>query len=170
MKKLPNQIVLRPRFQMEILGNREAILRKFIHSQKSPYRIKCLDNHVFISFDPTHTHFGTPQLHLEIDAIDEKSSKIYGFFGPNPTLWTFFMFLHFIVATLFIIVAIWAYVRASLQKSYGIQIGFMVFLVILWFVLYIFGQMGKRKGRPQMQELYAFMMDILSESASRNLI
>lgn len=163
MKKLSNDIVLRPRFQLEILGNREALLRKFIDSKKNPFLVKCLDNHIFIKYNKETNHFGSPQLHLEIDALDDKTSKIYGFFGPNPTLWTFFMFLHFVVATLFIIVGIWAYVSASLNKPYGLQIGFMILLVVVWFVLYIFGQMGKRKRKPQIQELYAFMMETLGQ-------
>ena len=161
MKKLPNDIVLRPRFQLEILGNRELLLRKFLDAKKDPFHIKCLDNHIFIKFNTQAAHFGSPQLHLEIDSLDEKASKIYGFFGPNPTLWTFFMFLHFIVATLFIIVGIWAYVSSSLHKPYGLQLAFMALLVVIWFALYTFGQMGKRKGKPQMQELYAFMMETL---------
>ncbi|UWX55396.1 hypothetical protein NYZ99_02230 [Maribacter litopenaei] len=73
------------------------------------------------------------------------------------------MFLHFVVATLFIIVGIWAYVSASLNKPYGLQIGFMVLLVAVWFALYTFGRMGKRKGKPQIQELYAFMMETLGQ-------
>ncbi|MDC6387507.1 GTP-binding protein [Maribacter sp. PR1] len=162
MKKLPNDIVLRPRFQLETLGNRALLLRKFVEAKKDPFLIKCLDNHIFIKYNKQATHFGSPQLHLEIDAIDDKNSKIYGFFGPNPTLWTFFMFLHFIVATLFIILGIWAYVSASLNKTYGLQIGLMAFLIFIWIALYIFGQMGKRKGKPQIQELYAFMMETLA--------
>lgn len=163
MKRLSNDIVLRPRFQLQVLGTRELLLRKFIDSQKNPFLIKCLDNHIFIKFNKDNTHFGSPQLHLEIDALDDKSSKIYGFFGPNPTLWTFFMFIHFIVATLFIFIGIWAYVSASLNKPYTLQIGFMLLLVLIWFVLYTFGRMGKRKGKPQMRELYAFMMDVLDD-------
>ena len=161
MKKLSNDIVLRPRFQLEILGNRELVLRKFIDSKKAPFLVNCLDNHIFIKYNKETTHFGSPQLHLEIDALDDRTSKIYGFFGPNPTLWTFFMFLHFVVASLFIIVGIWAYVSASLNKPYGLQVGFMVLLVVVWFALYTFGQLGKRKGKPQIQELYAFMMETL---------
>ncbi|UWX55397.1 hypothetical protein NYZ99_02235 [Maribacter litopenaei] len=86
MKKLSNDIVLRPRFQLEILGNREVLLRKFLEIKKAPFLVKCLDNHIFIKFNEENNHFGSPQLHLEIDALDDRTSKIYGFFGPNPTL------------------------------------------------------------------------------------
>jgi len=51
----------------------------------------------FIKFNQGSQSFWSPQLHLEIVKLDEdeQKSKIYGLFGPNPTLWTFFMFLHF---------------------------------------------------------------------------
>ncbi|MFS4466779.1 GTP-binding protein [Maribacter sp. 2210JD10-5] len=164
MKVIPNDIVLRPRFQFELLGEKETVLTAFETIKKHPFVIKRLDDHVFIKFNSKEIHFWSPQLQLEIIEIDLKNSKVYGLFGPNPTLWTFFMFLHFGVATLFIILGIWAYSSASLGKPYGLQVGLMVFMIILWFILYAFGRAGKKKGKPQMHELYTFMMEVLNPS------
>lgn len=161
MKPLPNDIVLRPRFQMEIPEAKERVLKAFENLKKNPFIIKRLDEHIFIKFNPEKNDFWSPQLHLEIDEIDEKNCKLFGVFGPNPALWTFFMFLHFGVATIFIILGIWAYSSASLDKPYGLQLGLMGFMVVLWFVLYFFGRAGKSKGKPQMQELYQMMMEVL---------
>jgi len=72
------------------------------------------------------------------------------------------MFLHFGVATLFIILGIWAYSSASLNNPYGLQLGLMGFMVVLWFVLYFFGRAGKRKGKPQMRQIYQFMTEVLT--------
>ena len=163
MKPLSNDIVLRPRFQLELSETKEELLESFEKSQVEPFLVKRLDEHVFIKFNKKNNHFWSPQLHLEIDELDEKNSKLYGVFGPNPTLWTFFMFLHFGVATLFIILGIWAYSSAALDKPYGLQLGTMGFLTVLWFVLYFFGRAGKQKGKPQMQELYRFMMETLNK-------
>jgi len=162
VKTIPNDIALRPRFQLELSGSKEELLTAFENSETKPFLVKRIDEHIFIKFNQQNNHFWSPQLHLEIDIIDEKNSKLYGVFGPNPTLWTFFMFLHFGVATIFIVLSIWAYSSASLNKPYGLQLGLMIFMVILWFVLYFFGRAGKRKGRPQMQELYQFMMEVLT--------
>ena len=71
------------------------------------------------------------------------------------------MFLHFGVATLFIVLGVWAYSSASLGRPYRLQIGLMVFMVLLWFVLYAFGRAGRKKGKPQMRELHDFMNKIL---------
>lgn len=164
MKPLSNDIVLRPRFQIELSGNKERVLQIFEKSKSKNYVVKRIDDHVFIKFVPEKLHFWSPQLQLEIIDVDDKASKLFGLFGPNPTLWTLFMFLHFGVATIFILLGIWGYSNASLDKPYGIQLGLMGFLVVLWFVLYFFGRIGKHKGKPQMKELYGFMMENIDRS------
>jgi len=162
MKTIPNEIVLRPRFQLELVGSKEYFLEAFEKEEKDPFIVKRLDDHVFIKFNKLHNHFWSPQLHLEMEDVDGKNSKLYGVFGPNPTLWTFFMFLHFGIATFFIILGIWAYSSAALQKPYSLPLILMGFMVALWFVLYFFGRAGKHKGKPQMHELYQFMITILA--------
>lgn len=161
MKALPNDIVLRPRFQLELQQPKEIALQSFEKEKDKSFLINRIDDHVFIKFQKKDVHFWSPQLHLEINEIDTENSKVYGLFGPNPTLWTFFMFLHFGVGTFFIIFGIWAYSSASLGKSYGLQLGGMIFMVIVWFVLYAFGRAGRRKGKPQMNQLFHFMREVL---------
>jgi len=146
---------------LELTGTKEPILGAFQKAQNPPINVKRIDDHLFIKFDKTETNFWTPQLHLEINDVDDKNCKVYGLFGPNPTLWTFFMFLHFGVATLFIALGIWAYVNASLGKPYILQTALMILLILIWIALYIFGRLGKRKGRPQMEMLHTFMMNTI---------
>lgn len=162
MKPLPNEIVLRPRFQMQVTKPKEFIISKFEHAAKPPFLVKRLGEHIFIKLNERENHFWSPQLHLEFEDKDDGSCKLYGIFGPNPTLWTFFMFVHFVIATLFIIVAIWAYSSASLHKEYHIQIIIMIVLIALWFVLYFAGRRGKKKGQPQMQQLFDYMQNVLT--------
>lgn len=162
MKPLPNEIVLRPRFQFELPMAQQTVLGKFEKAESKPILTKRIDEHIFIKFDKEKNHFWSPQLHLEIIEVDDGNCKLYGIFGPNPTLWTFFMFLHFGVATIFIILGVWAYSSASLNRPYHLQLGLMVFMTVLWFVLYAFGRLGKRKGKPQMHQLYQFVTQTLA--------
>ena len=162
MKVLPNDIVLRPRFQLELPIDKEKILASFEKSKGHTFIIQRIDDHVFIKLNPKHIHFWSPQLHLEINEVDDKESKLYGLFGPNPTLWTFFIFIHFGVATIFTILGIWAYVNFTLQKPIILQSGLMVMMVLIWLALYVFGRLGRKKGKPQMKELHSFMMKIVS--------
>lgn len=162
MKSLPNDIVLRPRFRLPLQRSKELVLSSFEEIEQSPFLIKRIDDHLFIKFETGHRNFWTPELHLELHEEEEGSCRIHGLFGPSPTLWTFFMFLHFGVATLFAIIGIWAYSNWSLDKPYGLQIGMLVILLIMWFSLYAFGRTGRKKGEPQMKELYSFMSGVIA--------
>jgi hypothetical protein len=161
--ELSNDIVLRPRFKFDVDTINEKLLKGFEASKsaQSDFIVNRIDDHVFIKFPKQTQHFWSPQLHLEINKKDEKSATVHGLFGPNPSVWTMFMFFHFIVAVLFIVFGIWAYTNATLGKSYAVQLFLTLFMVLIWFVLYVAGRMGKNKGKPEMHKLYGFMKDTL---------
>lgn len=144
--------------------SKNSVLEAFESAYGNHIGIKRVDEHIFMKFNAEENHFWSPQLHLEIEEVDERNSRLLGVFGPNPVLWTFFMFLHFGVAILFMVFGIWAYSNASLNKSYHLQLGLLIFSVCVWFALYAFGRVGRHKGKPQMRELYNRMTDILSSS------
>ncbi len=160
---LSNEVVLRPRFQIELNRSNTSALELFEEAGKKQSRfvITRVDDHVFIRLPRDKQHFWSPQLDLEIMEIDETDSRLFGLFGPRPAVWTMFMFIHFGVATLFIGFAIWAYSNAKLDNPYGLQLALMGLLVIGWFVLYFAGRMGKAAGKDEMHELYRFMQDTL---------
>ena len=160
---LTNEIVLRPRFKFELKRNNEEVLKLFedAKSTQSDFIVSRVDDHVFIRIPKSKQHFWSPQLHLEINEIDENSSTLQGLFGPNPTVWTMFMFFHFLVAVLFIGFGAWAYSNWTLENSYGLQIGIMILMIMLWLVLYFSGRLGKKKGMDEMHLLHHFMRDTL---------
>ncbi len=164
VKIVPNEIALRPRFQLELGQPKEDALEAFEGPVPPPFVVNRSDDHVFIKFNRITNHFWSPQLHLEINELEEGYSRVYGLYGPNPTLWTFFIFLHFGLATLFVIFGVWAYSSAALDHSYFPQLVAMGLLVVLWFAFYAFGRAGKRKGKPQMLLLHQFMMEALGAS------
>ncbi|HLV69294.1 MAG TPA: hypothetical protein VKY34_01215 [Xanthomarina sp.] len=158
-----NEVVLRPRFKFEKNQNNEYLLGLFDKAKKEQdnFIVSRIDNHVFLKLPKNKQHFWSPQLHLEIDEIDENSSTIRGLFGPNPTVWTMFMFFHFIVAGLFIGFGVWAYTNWALKTSYALQISLIFFMVLIWIALYVIGQMGKKAGMEEMHLLHGFMRDTL---------
>ena len=158
-----NDIVLRPRFKIELNKNNQEVLKVFEeakHLQKG-FIVTRVDDHVFIKIPKADQHFWSPQLHLEIMGIDQKSSRLFGLFGPNPTVWTMFMFFHFIVAGLFIGFGIWAYTNWTLKTDFAIQLFIAIFMIILWVALYFGGRLGKATGRDQMVLLHNFMNNLL---------
>lgn len=162
---LTNEIVLRPRFKFDVNQSNEMLLELFEATKKaqSNFIVSRVDDHVFIKIPKEKQHFWSPQLHLEINKqeTDTNSSTIYGLFGPNPTVWTMFMFFHFIVIGLFFGFGVWAYSNWSLGTNFSIQLFLTLFMVVIWVVLYFGGSMGKKTGMDQMHELHHFMRDTL---------
>lgn len=158
-----NEVVLRPRFKFEKDQNNEELLSLFDHAKQEQknFIVSRIDNHVFLKFPKHKQHFWSPQLHLEIEELEVNSSTIRGLFGPNPTVWTMFMFFHFIVAGLFIGFGAWAYTNWALKTSFAVQISVMVLMIVLWLVLYFVGRLGKNAGNEQMHLLHGFMRDTL---------
>lgn len=162
---LTNEIVLRPRFKFEVKHENEALLKLFedTKTSQSEFIVSRVDDHVFIKIPKKNQHFWSPQLHLEINKKhdNETSSIIYGLFGPNPTVWTMFMFFHFIVAGLFIGFGIWGYTNWSLGSDFAIQLFVALLMILIWVGLYFGGRIGKGTGMAQMHELHHFMRDTL---------
>lgn len=159
-----NDIVLRPRFKLELNKKNDDALQIFENKKKtqSDFIISRIDDHVFIKFPKDKQHFWSPQLHLEINEISESTSILHGLFGPNPTVWTMFMFIHFIVAGLFIAFGIWAYTNWSLETDYIMQLFMVILMVVLWIAFYFVGRLGKSTGKEQMHILYNFMKEALN--------
>ncbi|MER3374001.1 MAG: GTP-binding protein [Allomuricauda sp.] len=162
MSDFTNEIVLRPRFQVALKTDLEHLKQVFDQSEEGRFVVKRLDEHIYIKFRKSEITFWSPQLHLELTSFEEGVSKINGVFGPNPTLWTFFMFLHFGVGTLFIILGIFAYSNHSLGKDVTFWLVGMFFLTVIWFALYAFGRLGRAKGKPQTEQLKDFIRQKIS--------
>ncbi len=160
-----NDIVLRPRFKIELHESNDVVLKRFedLKSSQKNFTITRIDNHVFIKYPKKDQHFWSPQLHLEIDEVDANSSLLHGLFGPNPTVWTMFMFLHFMVAGLFIAFGIWAYTNWSLKSDFIVQVSLMLLMIIIWFVLYFAGRIGRDSSKKEMMQLHDVMESIIQQ-------
>ncbi|WNH09163.1 GTP-binding protein [Thalassobellus suaedae] len=165
---ITNDIVLRPRFKLELSQNNETVLKSFESkkNKQSDFIVTVIDDHVFIKFPKHKQHFWSPQLHLEINEVNKNTCLLHGLFGPSPTVWTLFMFLHFMVAGLFIAFGIWAYTNLSLKSNYTIQVSLMLLMVIIWFALYFGGRIGKASSKTEMHELNDFMHRVLNKKSS----
>lgn len=161
---LSNEIVLRPRFEMELEQPCFQLVAKFSEVKISQNRfiVSCVDDHIFIKLPNKEQHFWSPQLHLELSETSETKCLLQGFFGPNPTVWTMFIFLHVAVGIFFMVNATWLYSNYNLGNAINLQIGIAIGLVLAWILLYFAGTTGKKKGKPDMQELYNFMLKTIS--------
>lgn len=158
-----NEVILRPRFSKELKHSSEEVIERFesVKGERKDYVISRVDHHIYLKIPKEDQHYWSPQLHLEIDEVDESSSHLRGLFGPNPSIWTMFMFFHFLVGGFFIVFSVWAYSNYSLDKPFLMQTIMLFVMILIWFVLYFVGRMGKETGHDQMHELYAFMNYVL---------
>lgn len=166
MSLTKKDIVLRPRFKHEVPQSNTAVIALFESAKtyQTDFIISIIDDHVFLKLPKHKQHFWSPQLHLEINEVNHNTAMVHGLFGPNPTVWTMFMFFHFIVASLFIGFGIWAYSNWALQVDYAVQIGIMFLMVIVWVGLYFAGRIGKDSSKEQMHELHDFMNSVLKKT------
>ena len=158
-----NETILRPRFSFDINQPNEKALSSFESSKKSQSKfiVSRTGNHVFIRVPKAHQQITSPQLHLEIIPVNEHKSTVKGLFGPSPTIWTLFMFLHFIIAVLGLAICVWIYTKWSLGRAFDLQIIAIVILFFVWLTLYFIGQSNKKKSIPEMLEQHHFMRDVL---------
>ncbi|MDO9274992.1 MAG: GTP-binding protein [Lutibacter sp.] len=156
-----SDIHLRPRFKMEFEESQQNLIAKFQNKVKNAtckYCVKVIDGHIVIDIPAEENHFWSPQLHVEIEKIEENRSIVKGLFGPKPQVWTFFMFIHFAMAVAFIGFSIIAYVKWSLKSDYKTALIITLVLPFLWIAMYFLGRLGKRRGHKQMDELYGLMV------------
>ncbi|MBD3723375.1 MAG: hypothetical protein IE891_00945 [Flavobacteriaceae bacterium] len=126
------------------------------------FHIKYVDHHIWLNIGVRKREKHSPHLHVELDKMEDGNTAVNGLFGPDPVLWTMFMFLHFIVAGIFIISLMIAYSKWTLNQNFGFDIVIMTLMIGCWAALYYIARTMRRKGIPQMHELEALMDRILS--------
>ena len=158
-KKLGDEIVLRPRFTLQIDQEVCAVLEKFqqIKQKQDTVVVTQVDQHVFLKIPKAKQHYWSPQLELELYSYTPNQCTVKGLFGPKPAVWTLFMFLHFVVGILLLSFAIWTYANYKLESPIAVQLTLTALMIIAWFVLYAAGRMGKAAGKQEMYVLYHFM-------------
>ena len=156
-------IALRPRFEVESKKRVDQILeraKKLKSELKSDYQIKIIDEHLYFYFSKEKRKYYSPFLHLELEAEEDKTI-VKGLFGPEQLLWTMFMFLHFVVAGLFLVFSMMAYTHWSLNQSIVLDVIVISLMVIFWILLYVIARINREKGVPQMHELEELMYKVL---------
>lgn len=164
---IDNPIRLRPRFKhktsldkTELFNRIKTLKLKY----KTKYRLTQSDNHLWIHHHRSREKLFTPNLHLEIIDDDEPNVTIKGLYSPNNSYWTLFIFLHFILACLFIGFAIMAYTKSIMDESYVLYNILIITTVLVWIGLYIFARINRKKGLPQAYDLEEVFKEWTDES------
>ena len=97
-----------------------------------------------------------------MESKGENQTHIRGLFGPDPNLWTFFMFLHFMIAGTFIIFCGIAYSDYVLKKPTAGDLVVMSMMVFAWLLLYVVAKQIRSNGEKQMNDIEKVFLEIIS--------
>lgn len=160
-----NRILLKPRFKLKYKENESVILEKFrveLDRVDCIYKSKIINNHIVVDVPEKDEHFWSPQLHVEIEK-EKDYTLVKGILGPKPKIWTFFMFLHFIVALAFFVFFVIFYSKWSLDQEHTFSMVMCILMPVIWVALYFSGQLGKKFGYDQMVGLHDLMTEVLRD-------
>ena len=159
-----NKILLKPRFKIERSEGTAVIIEKYKNEfgqSGSEFFGKIVDHHIIIDVPNEVAHFWSPQLHIEVVEDEKGHTLIKGLYGPKPSVWSLFMFIHFAVAVSFIVFLVITYTRWSLNQDYTTSMVMCIAMPVLWLILYFLGRIGRKKGAQQMIEINTFFTKIL---------
>ena len=159
-----NEIRLRLRFHKDIPENADVIRQKFANHtliKSNDYFVKIRGYHIWLNLKGPKKKYYSPHLHLELEPTSSSETHIRGLFGPDANLWTFFMFLHFITAGIFLIFGGIAYSNYILKFDTTFDFIVMILMVIVWFLLYFIAKQIRRNGNSQMKFLEDLFQEIL---------
>ena len=162
-----NRILLKPRFKLRYSDPKEDIIEQFrinLSADQCPFPGKIVDHHIVIDVPASKENFWSPQLHVEVEE-EEGLTIVKGILGPRPKIWTFFIFLHFAVAIAFFVFFVIFYTNWSLGQDYSTSLFMMILMPVIWILLYLGGQLGKKFGYAQMRDLHAFLIEVLKDKS-----
>lgn len=162
--ELDNNLVLRPRFHKDVNLSMAEIIEhatKIKEEVKDDYRVKISDHHIFLFIILAKRRYYSPHLHIQLIEKEDKTTHIKCLFGPDQTTWTFFMFLHFIVAGIFLVFMMFAYSDWMLKNSVTKDLSIAGLMVVVWFLLYFIAKQIRYEGRHQITELMRLFLRIV---------
>lgn len=110
-----------------------------------------------------------PNLSIRTELEDEKT-VIRGIFGPSSAVWTFFMFIYFLLIIVWMVfITLW-FVGTQIKSNdfiWALPVSF--FIILLMGLTYLAARIGRKKGSKEMKKLKDFAIDALLPFESKNL-
>lgn len=150
------ELKLRYRFDKVVSKPVEAIVEsceKLKQKVEPDYRIKISELYIRFSIGMLRREKYSPNLKITLEKMEDGNTFIKGTYGPDPVLWFFFIFLHVVVALVFLIFAVIVYSKWSLHQPFKFDLMVMFTMTIIWFLLYFIARLNRSKGLGQMKEL-----------------
>ena len=155
---------IRPRFKRKTqLPEAEILMRinSAIEEKQPPVVFRSAHGWIYFSIPKDDQHIWSPRLSVEIDE-GEDENLLHATFGPNPNVWTLFIFIYSFLGFAAMIIFIIGGSRMSLGLSASILWLIPVLLLIVGLV-YFSARAGQNLAKEQMWTLYEFFHQSLED-------
>lgn len=157
-----DKIRTRPRFKLYSSLSPEEYelqLKRFLELKSNDFSGNINRETASVYVKTEHNDYWKPYLTLRTEKEDGKTA-IRGIFGPSSAVWTFFMFLYFILGILWMVfITLWFVGKQINSEDYqwGLPVSFAVLGLVL--LTYLAAQYGQRKAKAEMELLRQFAID-----------
>lgn len=156
-----NHIRSRPRFKIFTSISREeytAYLKIFLKEREDQFEGNINNEASIITVKTSEDNYWKPNLALRTEIDSEKNKTVIrGIFGPSASVWTFFMFLNFIFAILWMVaITIWYVEKQIKSNDFPWAFTFSIIMLVCLALTFTAARFGKWKSKKQMQQLRKF--------------
>ena len=160
---------LRPRYRYRSALSPEKMKDLIYDALKNPeVNLKNLQKrstkyHVILSYPREHRHFWSPIMDMNIEPRPDKTSLVRVLIGPEPSIWTLFMFFYTLGGLAVILGLVFGTSQYMLGKGSWL-FGIVPLGLILIAFFYFAALAGKRRADEQMRELKSFVEGATGEA------
>jgi len=154
---------IRPRFRFTTASSGYQIkkeMRQKIGTAHPTFESTIVHGHLVVKVKGSEQQYWSPQLDMAFEELSDGKTLIRGLYGPNPNIWTLFMFLYGSV----ILLILFFFIYEGVQYSLGIMDSFswaIPILIIIGIVLYIISQLGQKLAAEQTFALHHVLEEAL---------
>ncbi len=150
---------VRPRFKFVIEQSMQDYIENVrVNLKKQNECVGKVDaSHIALSIPIKEQHYWSPQLSITFDKT-ENGNIVRGVYGPNPAVWTMFVFIYGVIAFAALVVGVIGFSQISLGKPAPI-LWALPGLIIAFTSMFAVSYFGQKKGEAQMVTLHQFLED-----------
>jgi hypothetical protein len=151
---------VRPRFKFVFEGAPESFI-DLVDTKLKQQDASCKGvinaSHIALLIPAEDQHYWSPQLSVTFDKNENDAGCIVrGMYGPNPAVWTMFVFFYGLIAFAILAIAVIGFSQLSLGNSASV-LWIIPGLIIVFLSLYLVAYFGQKTGEAQMIRLHQFL-------------
>lgn len=150
---------LRPRFKMYTELSAEEYsenIKKFLKKNAKEFSGNVNTEIALITVNTEQDHYWKPNLSLRTEMEDQRT-VIRGIFGPSSAVWTFFMFLYFLLGIIWmVLITLWFVGEQINIQDYKWALPASIVTVVLGLIMYAAVKIGQKKAKKEMEKLRSF--------------